>query len=190
MDITLNKPKCTLAFSSIEFLGHLLTNKGISPSPSKVEAIKLMPIPQSKEKLYSFFGLATYGGQIFVPDFASLAALLCKICSWDSSFNWDDSTTNAFETLHSAIVNFTATSWFDSSAPVTIHTDTSGDGIGCCFLQNEKPVTCASCKLTSAETQYSAIELEFLSIVYALHKFDHLLFNKFLVMINHKPIVG
>ena len=134
----------TFAPSSIEFLGHLLIDKSISRSPSKVEAIKLMPIPQS-EKLLSFLGLATNVGQKFVPNFASLGALLLLI---------------SLQPLGLILLS-----------QVTIHTDASGDGIGCCLLQNDKPVAYASRKLTSAEIRYSAIELEIFSIVYASRKF-------------------
>ena len=84
--ITLNKTKCVFLSPSIEFLGHFLSQTGISPSPSKIEAIRNMPIPQSKEQLRSFLGLATYVGQKFVPNFAMLAAPLWSLCSKDATF--------------------------------------------------------------------------------------------------------
>ena len=58
--VTLNKAKCEFYKSSIEFLGHTLSRKGVTPSLSKVQSIKDMPLPDSKEKLRSFLGLAAY----------------------------------------------------------------------------------------------------------------------------------
>ena len=45
-EIVLNPDKMKLRMSEVSFMGHLLTNKGLTPDPAKVEAIVKMPKPQ------------------------------------------------------------------------------------------------------------------------------------------------
>ena len=68
--------------------------------------------------------------------------------------------------------------FFDQKLSVTIQTDASKDGIGCCLLQNKHPVAYASRSLTDNEKSYAQIEKEFLAIVYSLEKFHFYVYGK------------
>lgn len=67
----------------------------------------------------------------------------------------------------------------DFNKPFIIYSDFSYDGIGCVLAQEkdgrEYPVMFASRLLTSAESKYSATEGEALAILFALHRFEHLI---------------
>jgi hypothetical protein len=55
------KPKkCTIAAHQVELLGHLITQEGIKPAPSKVKAVADYPRPTSKTELRAFLGLIGY----------------------------------------------------------------------------------------------------------------------------------
>lgn len=54
---------------------------------------------------------------------------------------------------------------FNSKLPIVVQCDASKDGIGCCLMQNNKPVCFASRSLTQAERNFSQIEKELLSVV-------------------------
>ena len=62
MDFNLKiKPKKSFFFqTSVIFLGHVLSAKGIQPNPGKVEKIKTWPTPQNVKEVRSFIGLASY----------------------------------------------------------------------------------------------------------------------------------
>ena len=49
--LKLNSSKCIFGTTSLTFLGHTLSADGITPDPTKVEAIVNMPIPKSKADL-------------------------------------------------------------------------------------------------------------------------------------------
>ena len=154
--ITLNRSKCIFASPSLEFLGHLLSSTGISPSLAKVEAIKNMPIPQNKDQLHSFLGLANYVCQKLVPNFASLAAPLWSLCSKDSDLDWHKNIKQTFGRLCSVIVNCTGTVWFMAHKPIQIQTDASAMGLVVAYYRTINWLL--SChKLTPSETHYSAI---------------------------------
>ena len=44
--LQLNLSKCTFAARKVYYLGHMISEEGVSPDPSKVEAIKQIPAPR------------------------------------------------------------------------------------------------------------------------------------------------
>ncbi len=189
--ITLNKEKCQFALPEIDFLGYHLNSAGIAPSPSKIDSIRTMTVPETKEQLRSFLGLATFVGQRFIAHFSSLTAPLFDMCSKSATFEWNKTLLTSFKTLQNAIVNASELVWFDIMSPVTIVSDASGYGLGAALLQNNKVVAYASRKLTAVETRYSCIEREFLGILFALNRFRKLITGiKCDVHTDHKPILA
>ncbi|GKB95105.1 ty3-gypsy retrotransposon protein, partial [Tanacetum coccineum] len=52
-----NKKKCSLAQEQIEYLGHIVSSKGVSADPSKISAMLSWPIPRNVKELRGFLGL-------------------------------------------------------------------------------------------------------------------------------------
>ena len=70
------KPKKSFYFQDeVNFLGHILSAKGMSPNPEKVEKVKNWPIPTNPKEVHSFVGLASYYRR-FIPNFAKWAGPL------------------------------------------------------------------------------------------------------------------
>ena len=70
--VRLNAAKCVFGSPTIDFLGHVWSASGIAPSPTKLEAIKTMPLPPDSANLRSFLGLAAYMGNNSVAHFSTL----------------------------------------------------------------------------------------------------------------------
>ena len=58
--IVLNPDKMKLRMSEVNFMGHLLTNKGLKPDPAKVEAITKLPKPHDMEGVQRLNGFVNY----------------------------------------------------------------------------------------------------------------------------------
>ena len=56
-DLKLNREKYNFFKSYIQYLGHLISGKGIKPLPEKLESIKEMPLPTTPKELKQFLGL-------------------------------------------------------------------------------------------------------------------------------------
>ena len=70
--------KCQFFSTSVLFLGHVLSAKGISANTEKVDKVKTWPVPKNIKEVQSFLGLASYY-RCFIPHFAKKAQCLHKL---------------------------------------------------------------------------------------------------------------
>ena len=57
-NLQLHPGKCVFAQSQVTYLGHVLSERGISVSPEKVKAVREYPTPRNVKDVRSFLGLA------------------------------------------------------------------------------------------------------------------------------------
>lgn len=68
--------------------------------------------------------------------------------------------------------------------------DASKNGVGCCLIQDNKPIAYASRSLSKTETNYAQIEKELLAVYFACHKFHQMIYgHKVVVYTDHKPSI-
>lgn len=80
--------KCFFGQSQVEYLGHLVSHKGVEPLATKVTAIIHWPSPRSTKALRSFLGLAGFYRR-FIKGYATIAAPLVKATTI-GSFQWTE----------------------------------------------------------------------------------------------------
>ena len=71
-DLKLKEVKCNFLKKHIQYLGHIVSGKGITPVPEKLESIQKMPPPKTPKEVKQFLGLIGYYRK-FVPRFSDLA---------------------------------------------------------------------------------------------------------------------
>ena len=59
-NLKIKPKKCQFFDTSVLFLGHILSAKGILANPEKVEKVKTWPVPMNIKEVQSFLGLASY----------------------------------------------------------------------------------------------------------------------------------
>ena len=59
-NLKLASHKCKLFHSRVEFLGHVVSDRGVEADPKKIEAISAWPEPKTVKEVRSFIGLSPY----------------------------------------------------------------------------------------------------------------------------------
>ena len=71
-DLKLKEVKCNFSKKHIQYLGHIISGKGITPLPEKLENIQKILPPKTPKEVKQFLGLIGYYHK-FVPRFSDLA---------------------------------------------------------------------------------------------------------------------
>ena len=188
------KEKCEFAKPSVEYLGHVLSQQGISKG-TKVDAVLKMPAPKDVSTLRSFLGSVQFYGKFLPSCFSTDAAPLYKLLRRDVSWKWGPTEAKAFNTLKELLSSDSLLIHFDPSLPIGIACDASSVGIGATLFHrfsngDEKPIANVSKLLTASQRNYSQIQKEALSIIFALKKFYQYLYGRsFIIVTDHKPLL-
>ena len=190
--LTLKPEKCQFFKSEVEYLGHLVTEKGFYPLYKNIQKIVNYPVPQNLTQLRSFVGLAAFYRK-FVKNFADLAKPLTEMTKKGRAWSWGSREQGAFQRLKTELVNPPILCYPRYELPFVLQCDASDKAIGAVLGQVQeglmKVVAYGSRSLTSTEQNYSTIEKEALSIVHFVGEFRHyLLGRKFLIETDHAPL--
>ena len=81
--LTARPSKCTVGFTSIEFLGHTVGDGTLTPNENKVRDIIEAKRPETKKQVMSFLGMVGFYRN-FIPQFAEIAFSLTNLTRKDS----------------------------------------------------------------------------------------------------------
>ena len=95
--------KCHFFSKEIQYLGHILSTKGIHPLPSKTQAIQKMYPPTTPKQVCAFLGLVGYYRK-FIQNFAKIAKLLTLLTRQEVKFKWTPEHQEAFMKLKDSII--------------------------------------------------------------------------------------
>jgi hypothetical protein len=191
-NLQLHPGKCVFAQSEVHYLGFVLSEKGVSASPDKVEAVQNYPTPRNVRDVRAYLGLASFYRRL-VPDFAEIAKPLTQLTRKGQEFTWGPRQQEAFEGLKQKLCNPPVLAYPNFKLPFILTTDASKAAVAAILSQVqdgiERPIAYASRQLNSAEQSYSASECEMLAFLWATKYFRcYLLGTKFLVRTDHSVL--
>ena len=70
--------KCEFMRREAEFLGFMVSGKGVRPVPSKIEAVVQIPVPETISHLHSFLGMCNFF-RSHIPAFSEISAPLTDL---------------------------------------------------------------------------------------------------------------
>jgi hypothetical protein len=180
--------KCAFWLEEIQFLGHVLSAKGIAVDPSKVKDILEWKPPTTVHQVRSFLGLAGYYHR-FIPDFSKLVKPITSLLKNDTKFNWSSRCNEAFEQLKVLLTTAPVLAQPDIKKPFDVYCDTSGSGLGCVLMQEGRVIAYASRQLHRHKEHYPTHDLELADVVHALKIWRHyLLGNIYHIYTDHKSL--
>ena len=190
--LTLKPSKCHWMKSSVKFLGHIISGKGVMVDPAKVESVSNFPVPKNSTEVRSFLGLTSYYRR-FIDDFASRSKALAELTKKKRIFKWTEEAQKSFDDLKTCLTTAPVLRCPDFNLPFKLYTDACDYGIGAVLAQDapdgEVVVAYASRLLKSSELKYAVLQKEALGIVWSLkHFYPYLYGRHFTVITDHRPL--
>jgi hypothetical protein len=101
----------------------VLSEKGVSASPDKVQAVRNYSTPKGVKDVRSFLGLASFYRRL-AQDFATIDKPLTEFTK-DRPFSWGSSQQKAFESMKDKLCTTTVLAYPNLELPFILTTDAS-----------------------------------------------------------------
>jgi hypothetical protein len=96
--------KCKFWIGEVPFLGHIISNGGISVDPAIVKEIVAWSIPTIVTEIRSFLGLAGYYRR-FIEGFSKIAKPMTSLLEKGREFKWDEKCQDSFDQLKKRLMS-------------------------------------------------------------------------------------
>ena len=114
--------KCEFWLREVGFLGHVLTEEGLSVDPAKIEAMTEWQSPSNVKEVRSFLGLAGYYRK-FVEGFSSIARPMTQLLKKDKKFEWTPKCEESFQELKKRLTTAPVLATLDIHKEFVIYCD-------------------------------------------------------------------
>jgi hypothetical protein len=169
--------KCEFWMKQGAFLGHIISNGGISVDPSKVQDVLSWNEPLSVGDIQSFLGLAGYYLR-FIEGFSKISKPMTELLEKDKKVEWTSACEASFQELKKRLTTAPILVMPDMEKPFSIYCDASGQGLGCVLMQDGHVVAYASRQLRKHEAHYPTHDLELAAVVHTLKIWRYYLMGK------------
>ena len=177
----------------MEYLGHLINEKGLHPTPSKVKAVTDARTPHNVSELKSFLGLMNYYSK-FIPNCSIILSPLYSLLQKNSRWTWNFTEDDCFKQTKELLTSPQLLVHYNPNKKILLSTDASSYGIGAVLTQqmedgSEQPIGIASRTLSPAEKKYSQLDKQALTIIFGVTRFHQYVYGRhFTLYTDHKPL--
>ena len=197
--MVVNRKKCVLGKSSLEFLGYKVDKHGISPLPERVEAIRKQQRPTTIKELQRFLGMVNYYRR-FIKSAAHHLYFLFDALKGKMKKQtprvlvWTPECQTSFESIKDALAKATMLRHPRTDAPLAITADASKIAIGAVLEQRGplgwEPLGFFSAKLVGKQGEWPAFDRELLASFRAIRHFRHMVEGRtFTLYTDHDSLV-
>ena len=200
-NITLSKKKLKIS-SSVKFAGSLISQAGVAPDPSRIQALVGLTPPENVKEARGWLGAV---GQlnIYHPHLAWFLKPIQALTKKDTKWNWSTECDRNYQEVKKLLLEHLNLKFYDPKKPSILMTDASFFGVGFCLVQTAKRdekgtpikfdlIKAGSRTLRDVESRYSVSEVEATALHWGLKKCDHYLRGAPDVEAwsDHKPLCG
>ena len=192
--LVVNRKKCVLGKSKIEFLGHEVDSQGIRPLKEKVEAILAVKAPTTIKELQRFHGMINYYRRFVRAAAHHMYYLFESLGGKPKRLEWNDKLQFAFDSIKHALANATLLHHPDPSLPLAVTTDASDLAIGGVVEQRGpegwEPLAFFSKKLTTGQQAWCPYDRELYAAHSGIRHFKHMVEGRaFTLYTDHQSLI-
>jgi hypothetical protein len=134
----------------VSFLGHIISEGGISIDPSKVKDVLSWNTLQNVSDIRSFLGLTGYYRR-FIEGFSKISKPMTELLAKCKTFEWMPRHEASFQELKKRLTTPLVLTMPGVERPFSIYCDASRQGLGCVLMQDGHVVAYASRQLRKQE---------------------------------------
>ena len=193
-----NRAKCVLGKSSLDFLGYRVESTGISPLPERVEAIRATSPPTTITELQRFNGMINYYRR-WIPKAAGhmyhlFDALKGRKKGMPKTLEWNADRQKSFDAVKEALAQATLLHHPRPGAKLAVTTDASNQAIGGVLEQEGpngwEPLAFYSAKLTDKQQEWVPYDRELLAAFKGIRHFRSMVEGRpFTLYSDHQSLV-
>lgn len=189
--VSINESKSRYCTQSVHFLGYIIKDNTLHLDPDRIQPLLDCRVPKTAKGVQSFLGAVGYYSK-FLPHFAKRVEPL-RSSLRSEKFAWSAELERAVAEVKQAIAEAPSLALFDPDCETIVTTDGSDVGCGAVLSQRrsgeERVIAYAARVLAPAERNYSAVEREALSCVWAVERWHTYLWGrKFLLRTDSQAL--
>lgn len=191
-NVKVRDDKCVFLRESVEYLGHVVTEKGIEPKRVKMQAIFDAPSPTDDTTLKAYLGLLNFYSR-FIPNLSSKLTPLYNLLAKDKKFEWSPESEEIFQNSKRWLFDSNFLVHYNPDKPIGMVCDSSAYGVGAVLFhtinEKEMPIMFASSTLSKPEKNYAQIHREALAIMFGIKKFHKFIYGRHVdIYTDHQPL--
>jgi len=187
--------KCKWKVREVEFLGVIISPKGVEMQKEKVEGVLNWLVPRNVKEVQKFLDLANYYRR-FIKDFAKIAALLHVLVRKEQKWKWEEEQEKVFGRLKRAFTTEPVLAIPDIDREMRVEADVLDYAMGGilstkCEDGKWRPVAFISKSLNATKQNYEIHDKEMLAVIRCLETWRHYLEGeklKFKIWTDHKNL--
>ena len=181
---------------SVNFLGHVVSEKGISCDPKKIEYVQNIETPATRTEVRSILGLGNYYRK-FIKDYALITYPMQQLTHLDVGFQWGLDEQMSLDRLKNALSSAPVLAYPSPSedCPIIVDTDASDYQIGGVLSQiqdgEERVIAYSSKGFVGSQKRWCTTRRELWAMIYMVtHAFRHyLLGREFTLRTDHSSLI-
>ena len=194
--LVVQRSKCVLGKSSLDFLGYKVDTTGISPLPERVEAIRAVPPPTNIKELQRFLGMINYYRRWIRKAAHHLEPLYgaLKGTPKPRALKWDPTLQTSFDAIKEALAKAALLHHPRPGAQLALTTDASDLAIGGVLEQRGpkgwEPLSFYSSKLQDHQRKWPPYDKELLAAFKGVRHFKSMVEGRqFTLYTDHQSLV-
>lgn len=194
--IKLRVSKTHLFQEQTNYLGFLVSTRGVEMQPSYLEQILNWPVPANAKELKSFLGFAGYYRE-FIKDFSWLTNEMNSAKGKKVKFVWTETMNTKFKKLKKLFGEKPIRAYPKfgiDEAPFELAVDFSGTNVAAVLSQKqdgvERLIAAKGRKTTKYESNYPSTKGELCAVLFGLRKYEEVLrYRKFILHTDNSALV-